>query len=700
MSPVSSPWLRLPVLPQVLLSLQQKPQTQDDAWPQMRLVELDVALSARVLALRNTRSVAESSSGLFDGCVAVLGEARIDGLIDQVAITQFFSPFNQLSDARWFDLWARINLRREFAVALGACLGHRELDELRWGTLLLGLMELRALAATEDAQFALPDGQAVPFSTQIDALALLLGVPKRVVDALHFLDEPLAQIGSAHPLIRLLRGALEAYPVAIDAALPTQRAGLAEVAASVGLLPEQLKQARQRAVELVSAAGHRLVLPGECLSSPWDALDSSDWPLSFPFSFHGADDTVALKLASTLRDQMLVKDVTLPWTWQVDTDLDLLLTGVAQDLWLLSGVERFMLYLYADAQLKLLHPPARCDSTLFSEISLGMEHDGSLVSHALASGMAVGSWQAAAPLTLLDRQLIRELSSTALFLLPLMQGSTARALLVIGVDDDARSGLESRAPVLNHYARLLWRRLAAVQGQQEQALRQRRALSEEASLLLRELRHELGSPLSIARNYLSIIALRFQQSGLTQSDLLPIEAEIDRVAELVDSFSRRVEGQAAESWQSVDLNRLTCELVRSLQEASSCGQSIHYRLDLDVDNPQIRANPLLLRQVLTNLLDNAAEASQAQGEITITTHGQVFIDGRRYVELTIQDQGPGMADEVLSNLFRPISTHKAPPHQGLGLSIVKQLMDQLEGVIELRSSRRGTLWSLKFLSVT
>jgi len=103
--------------------------------------------------------------------------------------------------------------------------------------------------------------------------------------------------------------------------------------------------------------------------------------------------------------------------------------------------------------------------------------------------------------------------------------------------------------------------------------------------------------------------------------------------------------------------------------------------------------------VLINLLDNAADASAFQGEITLTTYGQVLVDGKHYVELTIRDQGPGMADEVLSNLFKPIPTRKAPPHQGLGLSIVKQLMEQLEGVIELRSSGRGTLWSLKFLRV-
>ncbi|MCC6529109.1 MAG: ATP-binding protein [Pseudomonadales bacterium] len=187
---------------------------------------------------------------------------------------------------------------------------------------------------------------------------------------------------------------------------------------------------------------------------------------------------------------------------------------------------------------------------------------------------------------------------------------------------------------------------------------------------------------------------------MTRTDLLPVEAEIDRVVELVDSIVQRAEEHpTAMAWQAFDLNEVVCELVQALQQADTSGKDVRYRLDLDEANPQIRGNPLLLRQVLINLLDNAADASAFQGEITLTTYGQVLVDGKHYVELTIRDQGPGMADEVLSNLFKPIPTRKAPPHQGLGLSIVKQLMEQLEGVIELRSSGRGTLWSLKFLRV-
>lgn len=698
------PWLRLPVLPQLLLHLQRrKLDGAVDAQTQWtRLLESDVVLSARVLALQGRAPTAESSDDRLGDCVAALGQWRIEALLDQAVTSQFFSVFNQLGDAGWLDLWARITLRRTFAVELANHLAYPELDDLRLGTLLLGLMELRELAATIDADFATASALEDPDlerSRQLDLLTTLLGVPRRVVDALHFLDEPLSRTRNAHPLIRLLRAAVDAYPVAITPLLPAQSVGLDEIAANLALPSEELRHANRKAIEAVTVVGQRLELPAAFLTRLAESPDWSGWPLSSS-CWGASDDAVALSLAATLRDQALVKDIVTPWAWQPDADLQTLASAVSQELRLLAGVERFMLYLCTDGSLELLCPAAHDDGMLSDEITLAAGHGDSMVAHCLAQGVALGSWQWEAPLALLDRQLIRELDATAIFCLPLMQNATAGALLVIGTEISTRDRLEKRLPALRYYGLLLGRRLGAIRMHQAQTVKQRQALRGQTSLLLRELRHELGSPLSIARNYLSIIALRFQHSGLTRTDLLPVEAEIDRVVELVDSIVQRAEEHpTAMAWQAFDLNEVVCELVQALQQADTSGKDVRYRLDLDEANPQIRGNPLLLRQVLINLLDNAADASAFQGEITLTTYGQVLVDGKHYVELTIRDQGPGMADEVLSNLFKPIPTRKAPPHQGLGLSIVKQLMEQLEGVIELRSSGRGTLWSLKFLRV-
>jgi len=65
-----------------------------------------------------------------------------------------------------------------------------------------------------------------------------------------------------------------------------------------------------------------------------------------------------------------------------------------------------------------------------------------------------------------------------------------------------------------------------------------------------------------------------------------------------------------------------------------------------------------------------------------------------FVELQIRDDGPGMPPTLLGQLFRPIKSSKGNGHQGLGLTIVKELMDGLGGHITCRSGRYGTEFSL------
>ena len=86
-------------------------------------------------------------------------------------------------------------------------------------------------------------------------------------------------------------------------------------------------------------------------------------------------------------------------------------------------------------------------------------------------------------------------------------------------------------------------------------------------------------------------------------------------------------------------------------------------------NPRVRQ----LRQVLVNLIDNAVQAAAPSGE--------VHIGGRRdgdFIELTVDDSGPGVAPEVRRRLFEPLVTTKARGI-GLGLALVKRIVERHGG---------------------
>jgi nitrogen-specific signal transduction histidine kinase len=78
------------------------------------------------------------------------------------------------------------------------------------------------------------------------------------------------------------------------------------------------------------------------------------------------------------------------------------------------------------------------------------------------------------------------------------------------------------------------------------------------------------------------------------------------------------------------------------------------------------------------------------GRITIGTRGQVNVNGKLFVELTITDTGPGIPDHIMRNLFHPVESSKGKAHSGLGLTIVKKLVTDCGGAISCSSSRKGT----------
>jgi signal transduction histidine kinase len=82
------------------------------------------------------------------------------------------------------------------------------------------------------------------------------------------------------------------------------------------------------------------------------------------------------------------------------------------------------------------------------------------------------------------------------------------------------------------------------------------------------------------------------------------------------------------------------------------------------------------------------------GEIQIANSGHVNRDGRLYIELCVKDSGPGIAPEILANLFSPVRSTKGNGHQGLGLSIVHSLVKKTQGLITCRSGSKGTAFEI------
>ena len=137
----------------------------------------------------------------------------------------------------------------------------------------------------------------------------------------------------------------------------------------------------------------------------------------------------------------------------------------------------------------------------------------------------------------------------------------------------------------------------------------------------------------------------------------------------VESLERRVRAFsdfAAEpetKAELLDINSLLKERIRFLAVEHP---GIRYRFEPDNSVPAARADPDQVTGILTNLLQNAAEAAGPQGGILVTT-------GRKENMLTVEvhDSGPGLSDEARLSLFEPSISFKTDG-MGLGLSISRK----------------------------
>ena len=132
--------------------------------------------------------------------------------------------------------------------------------------------------------------------------------------------------------------------------------------------------------------------------------------------------------------------------------------------------------------------------------------------------------------------------------------------------------------------------------------------------------------------------------------------------------------------EAFDLNALVTERVSLLKPGHP---NTTYRFKLDVRGPRVHAGADLVKGILTNLLENAADAAGASGSIVTITR----LQGDQAV-VEVHDSGPGINEEASRTLFEPTITFKKHG-MGLGLSIARKNALVLGGDITLVTSELG-----------
>lgn len=200
--------------------------------------------------------------------------------------------------------------------------------------------------------------------------------------------------------------------------------------------------------------------------------------------------------------------------------------------------------------------------------------------------------------------------------------------------------------------------------------------------MAKETAHQIGTPLTSMMGWVTLLKEEHPRS----SSLFEIEKDIERLNLITDRFSKV--GSIPELISN-DIVYSIRSTVNYLQKRSS--EQIEFKLDLPKEKIIIPFNPQLISWTLENLIKNGIDAMKGKGVLNISLN-----EFASYIEILVQDNGPGMNKEIISKIFKPGFTTKKRGW-GLGLSLSKRIVENFHSgkiSVQKRTQGQGTTFKL------
>ena len=197
--------------------------------------------------------------------------------------------------------------------------------------------------------------------------------------------------------------------------------------------------------------------------------------------------------------------------------------------------------------------------------------------------------------------------------------------------------------------------------------------------------HEIGNPLAAVRGYMSLLSAGLDADA-EREVLERSSSELNRIHETIQkllTYARRDDEGASAPFDVAEVVDDSIALVRG----HPAMRNLTIETEIAPATRCARGRPGPLGQVLVNLLLNAAHAvaDEDDGGIVVRVQGH----GER-VELHVEDDGPGVAEDKMEQIFDPFFTTKPPGEgTGLGLAVSRALIERMDGDLSVSNAEHG-----------
>ncbi|QGZ43094.1 HD-like signal output (HDOD) protein [Pseudoduganella flava] len=678
-------------MPQILIKLIEMLQADEAGMPELAaLIAQDAGMTGKILSVAYSSAYRVNRTAGLEQALVSLGTDMIKTLVISESVFQTFNNFPHSGSADLRAFWKHSLGAAVVARDVARMMEYPHVEEAYLAGLLHNVGRLALLAtapreyannfmARDDEELCAVEQRTLQI-THTEAGAWLVerwNLDSFLADSVLYHHEPVARLAAAHPLIRIVRLAhLLVYHPDLGAAIDT-------AAEFCGVAPRDLDAVLKAAARQVQKSAEYLGID----------LAGADDIVALPAQMPAPPvDPVQARLQEEVRNMVLVTEMGQTFARQQGETA--MLEAVTRSARILFDLGTTVILLEDPTGQALVGAAAGEHQQRLAEFSIPLGRHGaagSAIAGAAANRKLTLLTRGTQPLGIAEEQLFRILGTEAMACLPLVAGQRCFGVLVGGVAAWQLPAIGKREGFMQAFGKEAAAALETAIAERSRARRQITHVAEEYREASRRVVHEVNNPLSIIKNYLSVLDAKLARREPVVAEMSILNEEIDRVGQLINGLA---DLQPTDTTRVTNIARVVDDVLRLFRATDFIPASVQVLVRMQDDPNEIDGDADLLKQILVNLVKNSIEALEGGGRIEIANRGHVNRDRKLYVELVVADTGPGLAPEVLANLFAQVPSKKEGKHHGLGLSIVHDLVKKLNGLITCRSGKDGTSFEI------
>jgi len=690
----------LPSLPQVLLKLIKTCDKNGLHLSELsQLIAKDVSISSRVLGLVNSAYYSpNNTSSNIDQAVEYLGVDTIKTIVHTASVQQVYSKLLKNKHFSMRRFWCKSFCAAIYAKQTARQISYLNIEEAYLAGLLHDLGELLLWVNFANKCAMVPAliedkaiHQCIAEEEQIginhcEAGAWQLkqwNLTPLISDAVLYHHSSFDQIKSAFPLVKIVYFAEQCCEVVNDDFEAVSNLGKE----LFGLTAMQFCKIRENVAEETREVAENFGIEG----TP-------------PFAQINKQSSVSAEYEDELLHQ--VRHYSLLHGFMEDLvqaeNRDAIFSAIEKALNILFDIDTIFFFLYDFELKKLFGNASKLNPNVgqMESLVISAEAGTSLLVKSMLERESIISFQATdSPLEkLADSQLLDVVGGKGMLYIPMVTKKKPVGVIVVRIPDSINIGLSN--PMEYKFLQLLADQAAislysdVLKQKQDEEFQAARM--EAVSMAAAKAVHGINNPLAVIRNYTKILELEVSENESVVNAFTIIDAEIDRISAItqkIDNFSNPVK----QKFQLMDINALLSDLLSILSKSVFYSSKLQIHFSPDPDLPAIQTDGSSIKQIIINLIKNSAEAMSDGGNVYIKTNSGHEDDScaalhdadvSNYVKITLLDDGPGVPDTVLSQVFEPFVSTKGKGHSGLGLSLVRTLVRELKGSVKC-SNRKG-----------